>query len=109
SDLAGRVAAGADFRRRHPHLRKRRRSSEEQRRKESDLHGRLHHFCAVADCSSAWITAAMVASGCSSIIQWPEFLMITTVGLAEINLICAPSAAPLAFSPPIDATGIGSV
>ena len=34
--------------------------------------------------------------------------MITIVGLAEMSFICAPRASPLAFSPPIEVTGIGS-
>ena len=66
------------------------------------------HFCAVPDCASARVTAAMVSSGLSSMIQCPEPLMITTVGLGEMSFIWAPSASPFAFSPPIDVTGIGS-
>src|SRR5229473_5931641 len=69
----------------------------------------LAHFCAAADCSSAWVTAAMVSSGFSSMIQCPASLMITIVGLEETSFTCAPSALPFAFSPPIDATGIGSL
>src|SRR5258708_31111329 len=55
-----------------------------------------------------FVTAETVSSRFSSITQCPAPGMITTVGLTEMSFICAPSAGPLALSPPTDVTGIES-
>src|SRR5580692_4372078 len=50
--------------------------------------------------------ASVVCFGCSSSIQWPESLTITTITLLAANFICSPNAAPRDLSPPMESTGI---
>ena len=52
------------------------------------------------------MSALVAPLGFSSITQWPVFGRITDVAFVATSLTCVASAAPLAFSPPIDNTGI---
>ena len=54
------------------------------------------------------MSASVAPLGFSSITQWPVFGRITDVALVATSVICLASVRPLAFSPPIDSTGMVS-
>src|SRR5882757_7334397 len=54
-------------------------------------------------------TAAIVAVGCSSISQWPEFVIKTSVTLSAALRMMMATFAPNAFAAPIASTGIVSL
>src|SRR5258707_15566406 len=54
-------------------------------------------------------TAAIVAVGCSSISQWPEFAIMTSVTLSAALRMTMATFAPNDFAPPIASTGILSL
>src|SRR5882672_4034509 len=54
-------------------------------------------------------TAAIVAVGCSSISQWPEFAIMTSVTLSAALRMMMATFAPNDFAPPIASTGIVSL
>src|SRR6267143_6757474 len=54
-------------------------------------------------------TAAIVAVGCSSISQWPEFEIKTSVTLSAALRMTMATFAPNAFAAPIASTGIVSL
>src|SRR5438270_12378002 len=54
-------------------------------------------------------TAAIVALGCSSISQWPEFAIKTSVTLSAALRMTMATFVPNAFAAPIASTGIVSL
>src|SRR5947209_5110543 len=59
--------------------------------------------------SRKFCTAAIVAVGCSSISQWPEFAIITSVTLLAALRMMMATFAPNAFTAPIASTGMVSL
>src|SRR5882672_10971282 len=66
-------------------------------------------FVVVVFRSRKLCTAAIVAVGCSSISQWPEFAIMTSVTLSAALRMTMATFAPNDFAPPIASTGIVSL